>query len=215
MVGQPVTGIGVSRLHFPVSTLGPGRRAGIWVQGCSIHCPGCLSRDTWSPASVTTDTAEIVDWIERVADDGLTGITVSGGEPLDQAAGLHSLLTRIRARSALADLDVLLYTGYSVGVLAKRCEPILTLVDAVISGPYLESRPSQHPWMGSGNQVLTLLTGRARDRFAVPPAEQQLQISADGGRLWMTGIPRKGDLARLEDLLARQGVRIGDLSWRP
>jgi anaerobic ribonucleoside-triphosphate reductase activating protein len=215
MVGQPVTGIGVSRLHSPVSTLGPGRRAGIWLQGCSIHCPGCVSRDTWQPASAMTDTAEIVGWIQRVAADGLTGITVSGGEPLDQAAGLRTLLTGIRASSALADLDVLLYTGYSFAVLAKRCQPIADLVDAVISGPYLESTPSQHPWMGSGNQVMTLLTERARDRFAKPPDVQQLQVSADGGRLWITGIPRKGDLARLEELLALRGVQVGDLSWRP
>lgn len=162
-----------------------------------------------------TDTAEIVDWIESTADDGLTGITVSGGEPLDQAAGLRTLLTSIRTRSPLADLDVLLYTGYSFAVVAKRYQPILTLVDAVISGPYLESRPSQHPWIGSGNQVMALLTDRARDRFTAPPDLQQLQVSADGGRLWITGIPRKGDLARLEELLAQRGVRIGDLSWRP
>ena len=110
---------------------------------------------------------------------------------------------------------MLLYTGYSFAVLAKRYQPILALVDALISGPYLESRPSRHPWMGSGNQVLSLLTDRARDRFTAPPDVQQLQLSADGGRLWITGIPSRGDLTRLEELLAQRGVRIGDLSWRP
>ncbi|WP_461325238.1 4Fe-4S cluster-binding domain-containing protein [Bradyrhizobium diazoefficiens] len=39
--------ISVSRIHFPVTTLGPGRRLGIWFQGCSIRCPGCISMDTW------------------------------------------------------------------------------------------------------------------------------------------------------------------------
>ncbi|MBP5240157.1 MAG: 4Fe-4S cluster-binding domain-containing protein, partial [Oscillospiraceae bacterium] len=29
--------------HFPVVTLGPGRRLGLWLQGCSIHCPGCVA----------------------------------------------------------------------------------------------------------------------------------------------------------------------------
>lgn len=37
----------LSRLHFPVTTLGPGRRIGVWFQGCSIRCAGCISRDTW------------------------------------------------------------------------------------------------------------------------------------------------------------------------
>ncbi|HAU1321526.1 TPA: radical SAM protein, partial [Legionella pneumophila] len=38
----------ISRVHFPVTTLGPGHRIGIWFQGCSIRCPGCISTDTWN-----------------------------------------------------------------------------------------------------------------------------------------------------------------------
>lgn len=37
----------LSRIHFPVTTLGPGNRIGIWFQGCSIQCQGCVSVDTW------------------------------------------------------------------------------------------------------------------------------------------------------------------------
>ena len=39
----------LNKAHFPVTALGPGRRIGIWVQGCSIQCPGCVSLDTWKP----------------------------------------------------------------------------------------------------------------------------------------------------------------------
>ena len=29
---------------FPlVTTLGPGRRIGLWLQGCSFRCPGCMT----------------------------------------------------------------------------------------------------------------------------------------------------------------------------
>ena len=52
------TPISLSRLHFPVTTLGPGRRIGIWFQGCSIRCPGCISADTWAfrtAAAMVTD----------------------------------------------------------------------------------------------------------------------------------------------------------------
>jgi anaerobic ribonucleoside-triphosphate reductase activating protein len=215
MVGKPVTRIGISRLHFPVTTLGPGQRAGIWLQGCSIRCPGCLSRDTWATATLMTPTAAVVDWAEEHAGDGLTGITVSGGEPLDQAEPLAALLAEARDRPRLADMDVLLYTGYAFSVVARRHKAVVALADAVISGPYVASRPSRHRWMGSGNQVLTLLTRRAQERFAEPAGPRQLQVSADGGKIWMTGIPGQGDLERLQGLLQDQGVLLGDVSWSP
>lgn len=41
--------LALSRMHFPVTTLGPGDRIGIWFQGCSIRCTGCISKDTWDP----------------------------------------------------------------------------------------------------------------------------------------------------------------------
>lgn len=207
--------IGLSRLHFPVTTLGPGRRAGIWVQGCSIHCPGCLSRDTWAPAASLTETGEVADWVEGRAGDELAGITVSGGEPLDQPEALRALLADLRARPALVGLDILLYTGYAYRGMARRHPAVLDLVDAVVSGPYSGSRPSTHPWMGSGNQVLTLLTERARERFVPAPGPRQLQVSADGGTMWITGIPGPGDLERFQALLEKRGVLLGEASWRP
>lgn len=207
--------IGLSRLHFPVTTLGPGTRAGIWVQGCSIHCPGCLSRDTWEPAAALTQTVEVADWVEGRLCDGLTGVTVSGGEPLDQPAPLRALLTDLRARRALADLDILLYTGYTYSAVTRRYPEVLELVDAVASGPYSGSRPSSHPWLGSGNQVLTVLTDRARERFVPSPGPRQLQVSADCGTMWITGIPGPGDLERFQALLSERGVLLGDVSWRP
>lgn len=206
--------IGLSRLHFPVTTLGPGSRAGIWVQGCSIHCPGCLSRDTWAPAVMLTATGKVSDWVEGQACEGLTGITVSGGEPLDQPAPLQALLADLRSRPALAQLDILLYTGYAYGAVVRRHPAVLELVDAIASGPYIGSRPSTHPWMGSGNQVLTLLTERARERFVPSPGSRQLQVSADGGTMWITGIPGPGDLERLQARLEERGVLLRDVSWR-
>jgi anaerobic ribonucleoside-triphosphate reductase activating protein len=69
--------------------------------------------------------------------------------------------------------------------------------------------------MGSGNQVLTLLTGRARERFTDPAGSRQVQVSADGGKIWMIGIPDRGDLELLQALLENRGVSLGDVSWRP
>ncbi len=66
--------LSLSRVHFPVTTLGPGRRLGIWFQGCSIRCPGCISADTWGPGrrriALARLLADIQPWLEQA--EGIT-----------------------------------------------------------------------------------------------------------------------------------------------
>jgi len=63
--------------------LGPGTRAAIWVQGCPLNCAGCLAPN-WIPFIPATQlTSEEV--LERLDLDSITGITFSGGEPMEQA----------------------------------------------------------------------------------------------------------------------------------
>ena len=63
---------------------GPGERAVIWLQGCDLGCRGC-----WNPYSHAFDRGrdrpveEVGEWILSCA--GIEGVTVSGGEPFQQA----------------------------------------------------------------------------------------------------------------------------------
>ena len=91
--------VAVSRLHFPVTTLGPGRRVGLWFQGCSLRCPGCISVDTWDAGLGGTTVAELLGAIEALMPDAC-GLTVSGGEPFEQPAALAEVLRFWRRRSA-------------------------------------------------------------------------------------------------------------------
>ncbi len=119
----------LSRLHFPVTTLGPGRRVGVWFQGCSIRCPGCISVDTWDPALGQTAIADVArqlgDWA-GTAD----GLTVSGGEPFDQPAALEILL---RVWRSLSPTAVLLFTGYDLGAVGPWLEGHPGLLDAIVT----------------------------------------------------------------------------------
>src|SRR6185369_5076232 len=100
------TRIAISRIHFPISTLGPGRRVGVWFQGCSIRCEGCISADTWGAGRGQTTVDEvfsaILPWLTQA-----DGITISGGEPFDQADALVALLRRVRSATAV---DVLVFS---------------------------------------------------------------------------------------------------------
>lgn len=207
--------LALSRVQFPVSTLGPGVRAAMWVQGCSIKCAGCASVDTWAIEPATTPIDTVVNWLTDCVDRGAVGLTISGGEPFDQAGALATFLSTVRTSDPLADLDVLVYSGYSLRVLRRRHAEILALVDAVMSEPFQAARPTDKPWRGSDNQVLTTLTPLGVARFSDPPSgAPALQVSADGGQLWITGIPRAGDLDRLEKLLSERGVALEEVSWR-
>jgi anaerobic ribonucleoside-triphosphate reductase activating protein len=145
----------------------------------------------------------------------LEGVTISGGEPFDQATGLHELLSLIREDASLGEVDVLVYSGYSLNRLRRCYSAVLDLIDVVVSGPYIVSRPTELPWRGSSNQRLTALRSNAAVKYAtVTLPNEELQVSTDGGQLWITGIPRPGTLDELEALLLARGVRIGEVSWR-
>ena len=97
---------------------GPGRRAVIWVQGCSLGCPGC-----WNPQSHPVDRGRVVRismllaWLEDLsAANRISGLTVSGGEPLEQAAALEALLKGVRAD--IPSLSIGLFSGYTEDELA-------------------------------------------------------------------------------------------------
>jgi anaerobic ribonucleoside-triphosphate reductase activating protein len=206
--------VNISRLHFPVTTLGPGRRVGIWFQGCSIRCQGCLSMDTWSPGE-GVPVRDVVERIAGLADSlGVDGITISGGEPFDQPQALEALLTGIGQSVALERADVLVYSGYTLSVIKRRHARLLALADALMTGPFVASRPTNLAWRGSSNQVLTCLSERARKRFTNPEPCRRVQVSVDGGKVWMIGIPAQGDLERLESSAAERGVELEAVSWR-
>lgn len=157
------------RTHFPVTVLGPGVRAGIWVQGCGIGCAGCMSRDTWDPAGGRdVPVVELLGWLGGLPPEA-TGVTVSGGEPFEQAEALAELLDGIAALSGErgTPLDVMVYSGFTLAAL-RRSPPRLALLercDVVVTGPFVPGPAPGGSWRGSADQRLVVRTDLARRRF--------------------------------------------------
>lgn len=209
----------LDRIHHPVTALGPGRRVGIWFQGCSIGCAGCLSRDTWDHAAAAETTVEqVVATVARLCPDGVDGVTISGGEPFEQPAALHALVRALRSwgRSTGGEPDVLVYSGRGLSDLLAEHPEVLADLDALIPEPYQAQLPPTAGWQGSGNQPLVLLSelGHARFAGADRAAAPQLQVAVSDGTVWMIGIPRPGDLPRLSAALATRGIELREVSWR-
>ncbi|GIF73916.1 4Fe-4S single cluster domain-containing protein [Asanoa siamensis] len=205
----------ISRLHHPVTALGPGVRAGIWVQGCTIGCHGCLARDTWERRPERAlPVAEILGWLAGLPRP-LDGVTVSGGEPLQQAAAVADLLAGIHEWRGAQPLDVLLFTGYPWSRAARETA-VVERCDAVVAGPYVARRNrGDVPLRGSDNQRVVALTalGRARYGPGVKLPARGLQASVADGRIWFVGIPRAGDLERVAAGLTARDVRVGGTTW--
>ncbi len=197
----------LSRVHFPIRALGPGRRAGVWFQGCSIRCAGCISADTWGFGRGETTVDAVVETLMPWLNEA-DGVTVSGGEPFDQPNALIALLREIRARF---DHDMLVYTGYAL----EAVEPVLLaaegLIDALITDPYDAAALQTLPLRGSDNQRLHLLTNLAQSRFrdyeaGAVPNESKLDVMFDdGGTIWFAGVPKRGDFSRLQRTLQARG----------
>lgn len=135
----------VDRLYYPVSTLGPGQRIALWTRGCAKHCPGCANPELWEAAAdAYIENEKLADiLLDLAARTGAHRLTVTGGDPLEQADDLAQVLAAIRP----AFDDILVYTGY---VLEGERDAVLPatfrlpvaldpLIDVLIDGPYVEA----------------------------------------------------------------------------
>lgn len=215
--------ISINRAHFPVSVLGPGKRLGIWLQGCSIGCKGCVSQDTWQrdPGRDMT-VAQLLGWCRKTATQDFDGVTISGGEPFDQPAALAALLDGLihwRTGSKL-DFDILCYSGYPMATLQNKHAKLLARLDALIPEPYIDAKPLAHVWRGSANQSLQLLSERGISRYTrylntlADDSNKHIQTMLDGERVWYVGIPARGDMAAMESSCKERGVELSQVSWR-
>ncbi|UAX56545.1 4Fe-4S single cluster domain-containing protein [Streptomyces sp. A144] len=227
----------ISETHFPLETLGPGRRLGVWFQGCSLACAGCMSRHTWAARGGTSrHVDELLELWREALDGGAEGLTVSGGEPLQQpdalaellagAVGLRNARTGRGPEGGRAPADLLVYTGYEPAEWTERQERALAGADAVVTGRFRVAEPTRLVWRGSANQRIRPRTALGAVRYA-PHLEREatgarLQAvvtpGAGAGRgmgLRLYGVPLRGELARAERALRGTGVSLRDASWRP
>lgn len=149
----------------------------------------------------------LADEIGRL--DRLDGVTVTGGEPLEQHDALLAFCRRLKARRPA--LDLLIYTGWRLEELERRFPggELLEVIDGLVDGPFVETEHDDSGWRGSGNQrYFQIVGGRALERpGGYVPGPWSVAVEPDG-TLFMTGIPRRGELARLYAELRRAGIVV-------
>ena len=188
---------------------GPGERAVVWLQGCvGMNCHGCWNPEThklfqgesWLPG-------ELARWI---AEQPVTGVTFSGGEPMHQASGL--LVTLDRLRKLRPDFSLGLFTGYTEKELESAAyqtyigasqssvttvylktglwERLRDRLDFAIMGRYNWLQPANGNLCSSKNQQLRLFTSRHTEADFARPLEVEVTITDE--LIQVTGFPTRG-----------------------
>ena len=167
-----------SHLNLSFSN-GPGARMVIWVQGCSLGCPGCFNPETHDfEKGELVSVPDLVDKALNLSTK-IEGITISGGEPFQQPDALFELLKQVKERT---ELSVLVFSGFTLREIEEQpaLKRSLPCIDILIAGRYAENLPEPNKWLGSANQQQHLLTDRytQKDLQSVPKTE--VQITSDG-----------------------------------
>ncbi|WP_165171118.1 anaerobic ribonucleoside-triphosphate reductase activating protein [Adlercreutzia sp. ZJ242] len=154
---------------------GPGLRYAVFVQGCSHACPGCHNPESQPREGGTLTTTDAV--LADIRANGLVhDVTLSGGEPFEQAAACAHLARQLKEEG----YGVWAYTGYLYEDLVRLAEhevavrELLDNVDVLVDGPFVQARKSLSlKWCGSSNQrLIDVAATRAAGRVVTwePPS---------------------------------------------
>lgn len=173
-------------------TLGPGIRSAVWVQGCPFRCPGCISPQWLTNQPARLVTPEVLA-SELISDPLVTGLTFSGGEPFLQAKALAELARLARASR---DLNIICFSGYTLKQLrelpgSSGAKKLISQVDVLIDGPFIQRLNDNHGMRGSSNQVIHFLTDRLRG-FDFEGSPRSTEIHISDGEMMFVGVPPKG-----------------------
>ena len=203
---------------FPTQGLGPGQRLILWVRGCPLACPGCMTPEFWENGAAQNhrEVGELAAVLAPLL-QGLDGLSISGGEPTLQSAALAALIQTLREVKGLETLETLSYSGFTREELRTRgveVENYLAQLDILIDGRFEQNAGNTKQWRGSDNQRVHLLSARAIERYADQvdaemPEERPLQLQMLGGQGYrLIGIPRRGDLASYRAAMTQIGIKV-------
>ena len=155
---------------------GPGSRFVGGLQGCTLGCPGCFNPGTHAGGGREVAVGELAS---QMAAAGAEGLSLSGGEPLQQPEAAAALLDAARALG----LSTLAFSGYTIDEIRglPGGPDVLARLDVLVDGRYVAGERLATGLRGSANQRMHLLTSRytLADVEATPVAEIRIGPAGD------------------------------------
>ena len=141
---------------------GPGIRLSLFVSGCTNHCKGCFSPETWNfdYGYEYTDTVEDM-LINELKKPYYEGLTILGGEPFEPSNQevLVGLIRRVKRE--LPEKTIWMFSGNTYDDLSDASfrkhtdvtDEIFDTIDVLVDGPFdIERRDVTLAFRGSSNQ---------------------------------------------------------------
>ncbi len=160
---------------------GPGKRACIWVQGCSIRCKNCALPQTWpKDKGQKISVEELAENILNI--DEIEGVTFTGGEPFDQAKALFELGLILKRDGH----SITTFTGYKLEDIMNSGDNswknFLSVIDLLIDSPYIyEKADYSRPLAGSSNQRYHFLSNRYNEKDLSSKSQRiEIRIQKNG-----------------------------------
>lgn len=136
---------------------GPGMRTVLFLKGCTLACPGCQSQHLWPADGGMQVEPNVLASTLALLSSRHRNVTISGGEPFQQAPALAELITELR-RAGVKHIQI--YTGYTWEELHEETNPawgylreILEQIDILVDGRFVKALDDPYiTWRGSRNQ---------------------------------------------------------------
>lgn len=134
---------------------GPGLRVSLFTSGCTHHCKGCFQPETWNFNNGEPYTSDVQkNIIEKSHSKYIAGLSLLGGDPLDNVEGILTLLKEYREVFGNTK-TIWLWTGYLFEEIIndEQMSKVLPFVDVIIDGQFIEElKDITLKYKGSTNQ---------------------------------------------------------------
>ena len=158
----------------------------IWTQGCSKACKNCFNPETWSNKKhLQLSPEQIFNYIKENMPDG---VTLTGGDPLEQPQELLVLLRLIDTLNL--PKGIIVFTGYTIDelyILGNDYVKCLDYIDLLIDGRFVDSLKCKNGLRGSINQNFHYLSDKLKqDEIEI---DQKIEIGFINDKIYVTGFP--------------------------
>lgn len=120
---------------------GPGVRVSLFVSGCNHHCKGCFNSIAWDfnyGNEFTNDT--INEIIEALDKNYIDGLSLLGGEPLEELNQQDVLKLIKEVKEKLPNKTIWLYSGFTYeeicNMKTKEINDIIKNIDVLVDGKF-------------------------------------------------------------------------------